>query len=78
MAKENSKSKTEFISAPRLDKTIVRKARLSETSVKDELKYWLSKKPEERISAVEILRRQQYAGTPRLQRTVRIAKRAKS
>ena len=63
---------------PRLLKTVVKKYKLSETSVKDDLNYWLSKSPDERISAVEILRRQQYAtSTPRLRRIARITKRAK-
>ena len=45
-------------------------------SVKADLSFWLSKTPEERISAVELLRRQYYhENTPRLQRSVRIIKR---
>ncbi|MDD5457900.1 MAG: hypothetical protein PHF37_00685 [Phycisphaerae bacterium] len=39
-------------------KKVVKKYRMSKASVQDELKYWLSKSPEERVSAVEILRRQ--------------------
>lgn len=37
-----------------------------------DLEYWLSKSPDERISAVEILRRQYNGNSERLQRTVRI------
>lgn len=76
--RSNLKSKIKFSGQPRLLKTAVKKMKLSKTSVRDELAYWLSRSPDERIGAVEILRRQQYAGTPRLQRTVRIIKRAKS
>ena len=39
-----------------------------------DLNYWLSLTPEERISAVEILRRQYNGNSARLQRTVRIIK----
>jgi hypothetical protein len=42
------------------------------------LSYWLSKSPGERIEAVEILRKQFDESTTRLQRTVRIIKRARS
>ena len=34
----------------------------------DDLKYWLNKSTEERIAAVEYLRRQFHGGTARLQR----------
>jgi hypothetical protein len=39
-----------------------------------DLNYWLSRTPEERISAVEILRRQFNGNSAGLQRTVRIIK----
>jgi len=42
------------------------------SSVKEDLAYWLSKTPEERIEAIEILRRQVHGNTERLQRTARI------
>ena len=40
----------------------------------DDLNYWRNKSPEERLSAVEILRRQFYGNTTRLQRVVRVVK----
>ena len=40
--------------------------------IKSDLQYWLSLPPAERISAVEILRRQYNGNSARLQRTVRI------
>ena len=43
MTKSNSKSKIKFASAPRIAKSIMKKGRLSKTSPKDELKYWLGK-----------------------------------
>ena len=41
-----------------------------------DLEYWLSKSPEERIEAVEILRRQTDGNTERLQRVIRIIQQA--
>ena len=38
----------------------------------DDLKYWLSKSPEERVATVDYLRRQHHGGTTRLQRVVRV------
>jgi len=38
----------------------------------DDLRYWLAQSPEARLSCVEILRRQSYGDTPRLQRTVEV------
>ncbi len=57
-------------------KKIIKKANLSRFSeVKENLKYWLSLLPEERISAVESLRRQSYGVSERLQRISKITKR---
>ena len=42
---------------------------------KADLAYWLSKTPEERIAAVEILRRQVYGSPSRLQRVARVIQR---
>jgi hypothetical protein len=47
----------------------VKKASLSEhCEVQENLTYWLSKTPEERVAAVEILRRQYPGGTKRIER----------
>ena len=52
---------------------IVKKARIGEfSSIKEDLAYWLSKPPEERVAAVEFLRRQYNGNTARLQRSARI------
>ena len=53
-------------------KKIVRRKKLSTSSENEDLKYWLSKSPQERIEAVEILRKQYDGNTERLQRVVRI------
>jgi hypothetical protein len=42
------------------------------SSVSDDLQYWLSKTPAERIAVVEFLRIQNHGSSIRLQRTVRV------
>ena len=54
---------------------VITKRELQDSSVKQDLAYWLSKTIEERVEAVDFLRRQ-YNGYPvRLQRVVRVIKR---
>jgi hypothetical protein len=43
---------------------------------KADLAYWSSKSPEERVAAVDYLRRQLNGTTARLQRSARVVKRA--
>lgn len=38
------------------------------------LEYWLSRPPEERVSAVEFLRQQVEGGTDRMQRVIRVVR----
>ena len=58
-------------------KKVVSKHSLKNWSeIKDDLRYWLSKSPLQRIEAVEFLRRQYYGDSAGLQRTVRIVKRS--
>ena len=58
---------------------VVKKAAMQHFSeVRDNLAYWRSKTPEERLSAVEYLRRQQDGGSARLQKTVRVIQRSQS
>lgn len=42
----------------------------------EDLKYWLSKSPKERIEAVDYLRKQFHGNTERLQRVVRVIQRS--
>jgi hypothetical protein len=42
------------------------------TNTLDDVQYWLSKSPEERIAAVEYLRRQFHGSSARLQRVARV------
>jgi hypothetical protein len=52
---------------------VVRKMDMKEDdSIKEDLKYWLEKDPNERISAVEYLRRQFHGNSDRLQRIARV------
>ncbi len=45
-------------------------------SLKDDLEFWLKKSPEERLSAVEFLRRQFHGNTTRLQRSAQVIQRS--
>lgn len=44
----------------------------NDDSIKEDLKYWLEKDPNERILAVEYLRRQFNGNSDRLQRVARV------
>ena len=46
--------------------------------VRQNLEYWLSRPPAERVAAVEALRRQHYGDPGRLQRVLRVVKRSES
>ena len=48
------------------------------SEVKQNAEYWLSKTPEERLAAVDELRKQLYGDSVRLQRTVRVIQRQQS
>jgi len=57
-------------------KKVVKKINLKKDNpIKDNLEFWLSKVSEERVSAVEYLRRQYNGNSARLQRVVRITQR---
>ena len=60
----------------RVIQRVISKHSLRDDSTRRDLAYWLSRTPEERVSAVEILRRQVYGNTARLQRVARIVQRA--
>ena len=44
--------------------------------ISDDLKYWLSKPPEERVAAVDYLRRQYHGNSEGLQRVIRVIQRS--
>jgi len=55
---------------------IVKKHRMQEqTTTQDDVAYWLSKTPEERVATVDYLRTQYYGNTTRLQRVARVVQR---
>ena len=55
---------------------VVRKADLASFSEpKENLAYWLSRSPSERVEAVEELRRQRHGDSTRLQRVARVIER---
>lgn len=55
---------------------VVKKRKLEEFSeIKEDLAYWLSKSPEERVAAVELLRRRCHGSSERLQRVVNVIQR---
>jgi hypothetical protein len=45
------------------------------SSIKEDLRYWLSETPEERVAAVDYLRKQRHGSTERLQRSARVIQR---
>lgn len=55
---------------------VLKKGKLSEISeIRENLSYWLSRPPEERVSAVEKLRRIAHGDSAGLQRTARVIQR---
>lgn len=45
------------------------------SEIRQNLQYWLSKTPQERLAAIDYLRRQLYGDSERLQRIARVVKR---
>ena len=59
-----------------IQKVVTKKSFKDADSITEDLKFWLKKSPEERISTVEYLRRQYDGSTARLQRFARVIQRA--
>jgi hypothetical protein len=57
-------------------KKVVTKRNLKDSSQQADLAFWLSQTPDDRVSAVEILRRQYNGSSERLQRVSRVVERA--
>jgi hypothetical protein len=58
---------------------VVRKGNMKDViEVQENLAYWLSRIPEERVAAVEYLRRQIDGSSARLQRSARVVQRSQS
>ena len=58
-----------------IQKTVKKRNLNNFSSIKDDLSYWLSKAPEERVATVDYLRRQYHGSTARLQRSARVIQR---
>jgi hypothetical protein len=55
---------------------VVHKAKLHDhNEIRQNLDYWLSRTPEERVAAVEFYRRQVYGDIPPIQKVVHVIKR---
>ena len=48
------------------------------SEIRQNLQYWLSRPPEERLAAVDALRREYYGDTHRLQRVARVVQQEQS
>jgi len=58
-------------------KRVVKKGTLRDRDeIRENLAYWLSKSPEERVAAVDFLRKQMHGTTGRLQRVARVIQRS--
>ena len=56
-------------------KKIVKKFSLDNKFIaRQDIEYWLSRPPSERVAAVDFLRKQYYGKTERLQRVARVVK----
>ena len=55
-----------------IEKTVKKFDLKSDSSINEDLAYWLSKTPQERIAAIELLRRQYHGSSARLQRSARV------
>jgi len=60
-----------------IEKTVHKHRLDKHLEIRQNLEYWLSRAPEERLAAVDFLRGQLYGNTKRLQRTSRIVQRSK-
>lgn len=60
-----------------IEKVVIKRSLHDRSAEKEDLEYWLSRPPGERMAAVESLRRHFYGNLPRLQRVVRVLQRTK-
>ena len=59
-----------------IEKTVKRFDLKNDSSIKDDLAFWRSKTPRERIAAIEFLRGQHHGSSARLQRSARVIQQA--
>jgi len=55
-----------------IEKTVKKFNLKRDSSIKEDLAYWLNKTPQDRIAAIEFLRRQYHGSSTRLQRSARV------
>ena len=77
----NGSQKTGFVSVSWLRKVMIRRTvhkfrQDAHCQIKQNLQYWLSRAPQERLAAVDLLRRQMYGDTEGLQRVARVVQRS--
>ena len=53
-------------------KVVVKRPLNADSEIRENLRYWLSRTAEERVAAVELLRRQRHGSSGRLQRVAHI------
>ena len=58
-----------------IQKTVTKRRVQDPASMTEDLRYWLSKTPEERVATVDYLRKQYYGNAARLQRVARVVQR---
>ena len=61
-----------------IEKVVTKRSRQDFWEIKENLAYWISKTPDERISEVERLRRQYHGSSARLQRFARVVQCSRS
>ena len=59
-----------------IQKTVNRRTLHDFSSIREDLIYWLNRTPEERVAAVDYLRKQYHGSTARLQRSARVIQRS--
>ncbi len=59
-----------------IEKVVQEKSLQDLSEIKDNLAYWLSKTPQERVAEVERMRKQRHGSSARLQRTARVVQRS--
>ena len=55
-----------------IEKTVKKFNLKKDSSIREDLAYWLNKTPQDRIAAIEFLRRQYHGSSARLQRSARV------
>jgi len=68
----SSKRHLDALGIKMIEKTVKKLDLKRDSSINEDLAYWLSKTPRERIAAIEFLRGQYHGSSARLQRSARV------